>query len=103
MQTLRVESLTVSDLQAFALHELAEALSEVLHGVAELGRESISARRALADVRISWHRADGRFPDLDEFKAAQEEAKAVCEMLALRRGVLRDIRSILQTQAKSLA
>ena len=103
MQQLRVESLTVSEIQSFALHELADALGEVLHGVSELGRESITARKALADVRISWHRADGRFADLDDYKAAQEEAKAACEMLALRRGVLRDIRSILQSQCKSIA
>lgn len=102
MQALRVESLSVSEIQSFALHELADALGEVLHGVSELGREAISARRALADVRTSWLRRDGRFVDDNDFRAAHEEARAVCDMLALRRGVLRDIRSILQTQCRAI-
>ena len=102
MQPLRVELLSVSEVQSFALHELADALGEVLHGVSELGREAISARKALSDVRTSWLRKDGRFANADDYGASLEEARALCEVLALRRGVLRDIRSILQSQCKSI-
>ena len=103
MVPLRVESLSVAEIQSFALHELADALGELMHGFSELGRESISARKALADVRTSWLRKNGRFMDLNDYQASHEEARALCDILALRRGVLRDIRTIIQTQCKSIA
>lgn len=103
MQALRVESLSVSEIQSFALHELADALLEVVHAVPELGREAISARNALCSVRVSWRRKDERFCDRDDYEAALEEARALCDVLMLRRGTLRDIRSILQTACKTIA
>ena len=102
MTPLRIESLSVNELHMFALHEIGEGLNECLRGLSELGREAISARKDLADVRISWKRKDGRFASASEFEAAHEEAKAMCDILALRRAVLRDIKSILQTNSKAI-
>lgn len=103
MQPLRVETLTVSEIQSFALGELADALLEVVHAIPELGREAISARNALCDVRVSWKRRSRHFCNRDDYEAALEEARALCDVLALRRGTLRDVRSILQTACKTIA
>lgn len=103
MQPLRVETLTVSEIQSFALGELADALLEVIHAIPELGREAISARNALCDVRVNWRRDPGSYADQSDYEAALEEARALCDVLALRRGTLRDIRSILQTACKTIA
>lgn len=54
-------------------------------------------------MRVTWKRKDGRFCDRDDYEAALEEARALCDVLALRRGTLRDIRSILQTACKTIA
>ena len=103
MQPLRVETLSVTEIQSFALAELADAMLEVLHAIPELGREEISARGDLCAVRVAWRRKTGRFRDADDYEASLEEARAMVDVLRIRRATLRDIKSILQTACKTIA
>lgn len=96
MQRIAVESMSAVEIQQLDLARLGDALAELMVTIAECGREAISARLGLASLRASDARGTSGI-DSGESAAQHEEARALCDTIALRARSLRELKSTLQT------
>jgi len=103
MQPLRAESYTAAQVRTFALGELSDALSECIEGLIALGKEEVTAEIAVASIEASWERQDGRFSARSLYRAELIEAKCDVRCLHIRSRVLTQVKTIIQTQCRSIA
>jgi len=101
--TVSVESMTPDEMQALSLGQLGLALNELMAALAECGRSLISARYAIAKVRIEWRREPATFDGgKDEYEAQLEEARAAFDCLKIRSQSLKELKSTLQTIVRAI-
>lgn len=102
MSQLSIERMSLEQINAMAAHEQASALNEIAFSAADVGRQTVSARIALAQARNALIDAKDRRHDVSTALQNVELAKAQLDALKERARTLRELRSIFQTLLRAI-